>query len=69
MIIMYATDNCPKCNILKQRFNENKIEFMINTDTKFMRQQLGIMSVPYIQKDGRLYDFSTAMKMLGGRKI
>ena len=58
-IILYST-NCPKCIILKQRLDEEKISYKENTNRADMRA-LKIMSVPVLAVDENLLFFDEAM--------
>lgn len=59
MIIIYTTDTCPRCKILKMKLQSKNIEYVENHNEKEM-EELGIMTVPYIEVDGRLMDFADA---------
>lgn len=61
-MILYST-GCPKCNILKKKLEELKIEYTENNSVDDMLE-LGIMSVPVLKIDDELLDFSEAVKKL-----
>lgn len=63
MIILYSTDTCPKCAILKEKMFAKKIEFEECKDQQKMRD-LTITQVPYLQVNGELLDFSAANKYI-----
>lgn len=60
MVVIYKTEQCPKCHVLKTKLEEKGIEYTENTDIKEMKK-LGIMSVPQLLKDGELLDFVSAV--------
>jgi glutaredoxin len=59
MIKIYTTDICPRCKILKAKLQFKKIEYIESHDEKEM-QDLGIMTVPYMQVENKLMDFAEA---------
>ena len=61
-IILYST-HCPKCNVLTNKLNSKKIQYKEVTDIDEM-QKLGLMSVPYLNVDGKLLDFAAANKWI-----
>lgn len=63
MIILYSTDTCPKCAILKEKMFAKKIKFEECKDQQKMRD-LTITQVPYLQVNGELLDFSAANKYI-----
>lgn len=58
-IILYTTD-CPKCNVLKSKLQEKKIEFTENKTVDEMLA-LGITQAPVLSIDGNLLDFKKAV--------
>ena len=61
-VILYST-GCPKCKVLKIKLDELKIEYTENNSVEDM-EKLGIMSVPVLSIDGKMYDFLEAVKKL-----
>ncbi len=59
-IILYTT-NCPKCKVLKQKLDEKNITYTINDSVKEMRS-IGITSAPMLSINGKLLNFSEAVK-------
>lgn len=59
MIVIYTTDTCPRCKILKTKLQMKNIEYIENHDEKEM-EKLGIMTVPYLQIDDKLMGFAEA---------
>lgn len=58
-IILYST-GCPKCNVLKSKLAEKKIEFVENNSIEDMTE-LGITQVPVLSVCGALLDFKKAV--------
>ena len=59
-ITLYST-NCPKCNVLEAKLKQKGVEFELNTDEDVMIEK-GFMSAPMLEVDGKVMDFSEAMK-------
>ena len=60
MIKIYTTDTCPRCKVLKMKMDAKGIPYESITDVDEINN-LGIMSVPYMQvDDGELMDFAKA---------
>lgn len=59
-ITMYST-GCPKCVILKNKLDKKKIVYEENNSVEEM-SKIGIKSVPALLVDGKLLDFSAAVK-------
>ena len=59
-IILYST-GCPKCNVLEAKLNSKSIKYEVCGDIKVM-QSKGMMSAPNLEVDGKLMDFSAAIK-------
>lgn len=57
-IILY-TQGCPKCKILEAKLNKKNIEYQEFTDVNKMLD-MGIKSVPYLEVDGKLMNFTEA---------
>ena len=58
MIIFY-TSHCPKCRMLKQLMDKNKIEYMeIDDENIYMSiaEDNGIMSMPFAKINGVIYN-------------
>jgi glutaredoxin len=60
MVTIYRTETCPRCHVLKAKLESKGIEYTENTNENEM-QQLGIMSVPQLEKDGELLNFVEAI--------
>ena len=61
-IIFYST-GCPRCSVLKQKLENKNIEFETVTDVDKMIE-LGIQSAPSLSVDGKILDFSKAIKWI-----
>mgnify|MGYP002627306904 CR=1 FL=1 len=59
MITIYTTNTCPRCKILKMKLQSKNIEYVENHNEKEM-EELGIMTVPYLQIDDKLMNFAEA---------
>ena len=60
MVKIYTTDTCPRCKVLKMKMDAKGIPYESITDVNEINN-LGIMSVPYMQvDDGELMDFAKA---------
>ena len=66
MITLYTT-HCPKCRVLETKLNKKGIEYRENTDIDYM-SSLGIMSVPVLEVDGELLDFTTANNWINNKE-
>lgn len=61
-IVLYST-GCPKCNVLIKKLTAKSIEFTENDDVDEMLKK-GMQSVPWLEVDGKLMDFSEANKWI-----
>lgn len=59
-IILYST-GCPKCNILKKKLKDKCIYFTEDNSVEKMLS-LGIVQVPVLCVDGKMLDFTNAVK-------
>jgi glutaredoxin len=67
MITIYSTPTCPKCRILKNKFDEFGIEYVECQDVDVM-QDKGFVSVPMIDMDGNIMNFADAIKWINEMK-
>lgn len=58
--MLYST-GCPRCNVLKKKLAEKGIDYTENNSVDEM-MSMGIMEVPVLSVDGKLLDFSEAVK-------
>ena len=61
--IIFYTTNCPKCQVLKKKLDSLNIKYQICGDVDIMEQK-GIRSVPILEIETDLLDFSRAVKWL-----
>ena len=67
-VIVYSTPICPKCKVLKTKLDKKGILYTENQDIDKMNE-LGIMSVPYLQiNGGRPMDFAEANKWVNSQE-
>lgn len=59
-IILY-TIGCPKCKVLEIKMNQKNIKFEIINDIDIMKEK-GIQQAPVLEVDGKLYNFTQAIK-------
>jgi glutaredoxin len=59
-LIMYTT-GCPKCKVLASKLNAKGVEYETCTDTSVMESK-GIETLPVLSVDGKLLEFSDAVK-------
>lgn len=62
MVTLYST-HCPKCVILEKKLQLNNIDFDVVTDVDLMEQK-GFMSLPVLEVDGEVMDFSAAINFV-----
>ena len=61
--ILYST-HCPKCVVLEKKLEKAGIEFEVCDDEKVM-EEYGFTSLPMLQIDTNILDFSAAIKWVG----
>lgn len=59
MIVLYTT-HCPKCNVLTQKLDAKNVKYDVCDDVDIMSEK-GMMSVPYLEVDGEIFDFKQAV--------
>lgn len=59
-VILYST-GCPRCNVLKSKLSEKKIEYSEITSVEDMKT-LGITDVPILSINGQMHDFKSAVE-------
>lgn len=64
-IIMYST-TCPKCRVLEMKLKAKGIDHSVVTDVDEMVAK-GMTSAPALEVDGKMMDFSEAIKWLNAR--
>lgn len=58
--MLYST-GCPRCNVLKKKLADRGVDYTENNSVDEM-VSMGIMEVPVLSVDGKLLDFSEAVK-------
>ena len=61
-VTLYST-GCPMCKVLETKLNHKDIEFDTVEDVQIMLDK-GFMSAPNLEIDGKVYDFSSARKLV-----
>ena len=64
-IILYST-GCPKCNILKKKLADAKMEYSVVEDVDVMLSK-GLKDVPWLEVDGNLMNFVDSSKWINER--
>lgn len=67
MIKVYST-GCPKCKILLKKLDAAAIEYEVCSDTEEMSKK-GITYLPVVEKDGKIYSFGEANKLINENKL
>lgn len=60
MVIIYTTDTCPRCKILKKKLESKEIPFSEIQDINELLK-LNIDEVPIMKVDEKLYTFGDAV--------
>lgn len=63
--ILYST-GCPKCKVLEAKLDRAGINYSKHTDMTEMVAK-GLSSAPALEVDGKLMDFSEAIRWVNGR--
>lgn len=64
-VILYST-GCPKCNILKKKLADAKIDYSVIEDVDVMVSK-GLKDVPWLEVDGNLMNFVDSSKWINER--
>ena len=64
-VILYST-GCPKCNILKKKLADAKIDYSVVEDVDVMLSK-GLKDVPWLEVDGNLMNFVDSSKWINER--
>lgn len=63
-MIMYSTQSCPQCTMLKTIMDGMHLDYQVNHDEELMRSK-GIVSIPQLElDDGTLLTFKEALQYL-----
>ena len=65
-IILYST-NCPMCRVLESKLNQKGVKYTICSDTDIMESKK-FLSVPQLEIDGNIYNFSEALHWINNYK-
>lgn len=65
-IVLYST-NCPRCKVLAQKLTDKGIEFRISDDVDEMIRQ-GFKSAPVLSVDGKMMNFTDAVKWVNNEE-
>lgn len=66
MVTVFTTDTCPRCKVLKTKLQQKGIDFQECRDIDEILRR-GIQSVPVLEVEGKLLDFSEALKYVNER--
>jgi glutaredoxin len=66
-IIMYVTNSCGKCKILKGKIDDKQIEYDVCDDIEVMKAK-GIRTVPVLEIDGEMMGFGGAVAWVNNYK-
>ena len=64
-VILYST-GCPKCNILKKKLADAKIDYKVIEDVDVILSK-GLKDVPWLEVDGNLMNFVDSSKWINER--
>ena len=64
-VILYST-GCPKCNILKKKLADAKIDYSVIEDVDVIVSK-GLKDVPWLEVDGNLMNFVDSSKWINER--
>ena len=66
-IVLYST-GCPKCKVLEAKMKSKGIGYIEINDIEVMESK-GIMSLPMLEVDGKLMEFSEAIKWVNDSQV
>ena len=66
-VILYST-HCPKCSVLAAKLKQKGISYIENTNVDEMKS-LGLQSAPALMVDGKLMNFSNAVKWVNEQEV
>lgn len=61
-VILYS-NNCPKCQILKNKLVAKGVEYNESNDVELMIKN-GFLEIPKLEVDGIIYSFAEAVKLV-----
>lgn len=65
-MVLYSTESCPRCKILKQKLTDNNIEFEECHDMEIL-ESLNIEEVPQLLVNDKLLSFGEAVKFINNK--
>lgn len=65
-MVLYSTESCPRCKILKQKLTDNNIEFEECHDMEIL-ESLNIEEVPQLLVNDELLSFGEAVKYINNK--
>ena len=63
-VTLYST-HCPRCNVLEKKLEQNGIEYTV-IDNENLIIEKGFQTIPMLEVDGDVMDFSKAIKWVNG---
>lgn len=67
MPILYSTDNCPWCSLLKKRLDFAKIQYIENKDEEIIKEK-GFTTVPQLElPTGETFSFQEAINWVNSQ--
>lgn len=60
MIIIYTSETCPRCKILKKKMTDKNIPFVEEGNNYSTILELGMTELPVLQMDNTFMDYPTA---------
>ena len=67
MNVTLYTTHCPRCTVLEKKLKEKNIEYNIVEDEETIIQK-GFMTVPILEVDGEVMNFSKAIKWINNKE-
>ena len=67
MKIIFYSNNCPRCKILKQRLKDKKIKYIKSKNAEVLKKH-GIMSFPALKVGDKILNFLEAINWLKNQK-
>ena len=66
-VILY-TIGCPKCKVLELKLKQKNVQYSIVDDMDIMKEK-NMLSLPILEVDGTIYNFSEAIKFLNSIEV
>ena len=64
-IVLYSSNSCGVCKMLKMMLLNSNVEFEVNQDENYMRKN-GILHIPTLEVNGNRMNASEAVKWIKG---